>query len=839
MGRRTNTIRVQQGWGGEDDSTPATVAPNAASRMENVYRWRNVLKRRAGQTALAASLGAATVRLLDWCRIDGTAHLIEVHDGDVRDWLAASVGAIVGNGTDRLPASGSTDCNAALVEGHLVIGNGTDANVRYNGGDAGLAADMTVVTTQGLRVAYAANALFQNPDLTVLATFYLDSIALNATDTGIVGRQVVASIWDRSTASGRSWRLAHNPNTNRFLFQVRGTTGTETEIECTSVTPAVGQWYTAVGRHDDVGNTISIQVNGGTVHSTAHTDGLNLPSNVDLHVGSQFNGSGVASGVLDGRIGPVGVWRSAGSGGGHLTDALALSLYRTLPRREADLSAAQEAALIAFWDMEETSGTRDDDHSAATTYNLLEFGGTTSSAAGPYAALAVARQMVEPCTSTPTLVTSTSGSDTHPADTFEYRFSFLNADGEPGEAGPILERTVALDFDSSVQSIPAVPSGQDSSGVRIWRRHSASTVFQKVIDITDGSTTYIDVVLNADLGEELIEENVATPPLKYMAEHNGRLVGANGTDNELVISNKFEHYYSPEAPDVEDVLQGGRDRLQGKGGGVITGVATHGAFCAVFTGSAGHFLTGDAPLDFAVNRFSNHGCVAHRTIKSTRNWLIWLAADGVYAWVDGVTKLISEQQRATVEAITAADMAAAHAYVWDDKYFLCWPSGCIYFDLEYQHWGTYTNWTWQDTAVSEFSGGAKEKVYGAALAIARVFQLETGATDNGTTITALWASADWDMGMAGRNKRVHYLEARFKKGTGTATITLKKGTGYTVQTETWDISTVDDSSETVSRFFKSCKEEAVSEFFRMEVSVPTTAAELEVEAVGAHWMAAS
>ena len=127
-------------------------------------------------------------------------------------------------------------------------------------------------------------------------------------------------------------------------------------------------------------------------------------------------------------------------------------------------------------------------------------------------------------------------------------------------------------------------------------------------------------------------------------------------------------------------------------------------------------------IEFALDEFTSHGCVAHRTIKSAMGLLLWLGPDGVYAW-DGTREArISDDQRATIDAMTAAEMAAAFAFVWEGKYFLCWPTGAIVFDLVHRLWTTNTNWLFACGDVSDHTGSAKEKIYAAAYGSARVHQ---------------------------------------------------------------------------------------------------------------------
>jgi hypothetical protein len=398
---------------------------------------------------------------------------------------------------------------------------------------------------------------------------------------------------------------------------------------------------------------------------------------------------------------------------------------------------------------------------------------------------------------------------------------------------------VNADFDAALQTIPVCASGFDCGGRRIWRRSGGHDEFRFVTDLFENTTTtYVDTVLNDDLGEVLIEGNTRVPPLSCLIEHNSRLIGLS--ENELVISNKNEPWYCPESPDLElgDPNLGTRHTIQSRDGTPV-GLCEHGSVVAVFTSSKGYFLSGDQPIEFALDEFTSHGCVSHRTIESAMGLLLWLAPDGVYAW-DGTREArISDDQRATIDAMTAAEMAASFAFVWDAKYFLCWPTGAIVFDLVHRLWTTNTNWLWACGAVSKQSGSAKEKVYAAAYGVARVHQLETGATDNGTTISARWASKDVDLGYPGRDKRCHYIRSRWKKGTGQAVLTLKKGSGQTVQQEVFDISEVEHVDETAARQIASCVEQARSEFFRLDITIASTASEVELLEAGLEFTVAS
>lgn len=765
-------------------------------------------------------------------KIGTVERLVGVHNTNVCDWLTTSVGATLPNGTARLPASGSADANGAWIEGLYVLGNGTDANLRVNdaSGTSDLATQFTFASSQYLSHATNASLETGDVDFTVAAWVYLDTISA---DRPIMAR------WDNGTSSLREYRLWYDQASGKMKFEVWNFSGPTFAIATSTATITTGTWYFVVGQHDSVNDLVSCQVNNGTAGTAAHSTGITA-NTVDFMLGRLQAGTT----YMDGRIERAGFWKSAASGGGVLSAGLKTSIYNAgVGKAYSSLTAGEKVALISYWNL----GSTYTDSVVANANDLTQHNTPTTSAGVDYA-IVVAELMPDAPTTNLTLVTAVGTG--HPAGDYSYLVSYVTADGNYTATNPTaVDFTAGGNVDISVQSIPIPPAGHDITGRAIWRLSGGSLFYKLAHVITDITTTvWIDTVADVDLGAELNLFNAKMPPIKYSCEHNSRWIGCgNAADKQTVfISNKFEPWYCPESPDTEDPLQGTRAKLQGRAAGEGLGVCSHGAYVAVFTGGAGYFLTGDEPLDFALTKFCDHGCVAHRTIKSVRGLLIWLAPDGVYAWMNGAATRISDDQRTTIEAISAADMAAAYAWVYDDKWFLGWPSGCLYVDLAAnfpRQWGTLTNNLWTTATVTVNTASARQKVYAARSAHARVYQLETGATDAiptaGTAIATSYATKDWDMGLPTREKRACYIEVKAKKSTGTLTITLYKGSGDDIQTETHDLSTVDDSAETVTRAFKSCNEYARSEYFRVKVDCSTTAAELELIAVGLQWMMAS
>ena len=89
--------------------------------------------------------------------------------------------------------------------------------------------------------------------------------------------------------------------------------------------PSANAWYSVVGWHDSVNNLLGVSINNGTANTTAHTTGVYVSTNPFV-VASGWDGANTFW-QLNGRIGPVAMWKSAGGGGGVLTSDQRTALY--------------------------------------------------------------------------------------------------------------------------------------------------------------------------------------------------------------------------------------------------------------------------------------------------------------------------------------------------------------------------------------------------------------------------------------------------------------------------------------------------------------------------------
>lgn len=413
------------------------------------------------------------------------------------------------------------------------------------------------------------------------------------------------------------------------------------------------------------------------------------------------------------------------------------------------------------------------------------------------------------------------------AGTYQYKVTFLSAAGVETEAGSASNAvTIAANRYLALTAIPLGAAGEDVSARRVYRTSDVGTTYLRVATLSDNvTTTYTDDTTDLTGNTELSTGRASLPPCRYLVEHHHRLcgagsVGADGDERTLYISNFGEPEVAPASPDLSLVTQGTRIPLSGEVDGKIMALASHGDKLWVWTATAMFALTGDMPLDYSLQPFAQVGCVAHRTACSLKDSLYWLAADGVYRGVEGQgIERISDDIRAFIDALTAADLAASSAVCWDGRYYLFTPEGCRWYDSQYGVWGENTTWAFKIGTVGGFTGDGRPRFFAAETATGLAWELEVPdlSTDDGDPIFCHWASGDMDFGLPGHEKRLHYLGAVWKVTEGTASVSLTRGTGTVIETITQDLSDTPEVGGLVSRLYQRVGEGARSEWFAVSI----------------------
>lgn len=203
-----------------------------------------------------------------------------------------------------------------------------------------LAAQFTAASSESLSITDNAALSMADIDFTISGWFYFDTM----TTAGLIGK------WNSDTSLAE-YQLYYNGNgTSKFDFFV-GYGGGAVASVSSSTTPTTSTWYFVVAWHDSVANTINIQVNNGATASTAHSNGVANGTN-EFRIGRDQ-----VTNYHNGRIDSVGVWKKALSANErtYLYNSGQGRLYSEIAGYSG-LSTSQ----VAWWELNETSGTRSD-----------------------------------------------------------------------------------------------------------------------------------------------------------------------------------------------------------------------------------------------------------------------------------------------------------------------------------------------------------------------------------------------------------------------------------------------------------------------------------------------
>jgi RHS repeat-associated protein len=235
----------------------------------------------------------------------------------------------------------------------------TDNNtVTYATGLNGNAANFVTTNQEYLSITDNASISTGDVDFTWAANVYMNN---NNTSYVIIDKS------DNVNQTLFDYRLAYNSGTG-FRFRTSST------VYVDSGAVSANAWHTVIAWHDSVHNTINIQVDAGVVNSIAFSGGT-TDTTYPLTIGAYSNGTT----GLDGRIDEVAFYKRV------LTAGERSWLYnggaaRTFTDINPPVANPGTTNLIAWWTMNEASGTRVD--STGATANNLTDNNTVGSVTG-------------------------------------------------------------------------------------------------------------------------------------------------------------------------------------------------------------------------------------------------------------------------------------------------------------------------------------------------------------------------------------------------------------------------------------------------------------------------
>lgn len=146
-------------------------------------------------------------------------------------------------------------------------------------------------------------------DFTIACWVYLDD---KSGFTTFVGKMT-------NNTNNREYLVDYDTGNDRFRFLVSNDGIASATVLANNLgSPSTATWYFIVAWHDSVNNTINIQVDNGTVDSTAHTTGV-FDGASDFRIGALVNSLGTLTNFMDGRIDAVGIWKAVLTSGERTT----------------------------------------------------------------------------------------------------------------------------------------------------------------------------------------------------------------------------------------------------------------------------------------------------------------------------------------------------------------------------------------------------------------------------------------------------------------------------------------------------------------------------------------
>lgn len=221
-----------------------------------------------------------------------------------------------------------------------------------------IAAQFVTASTQSLSIADNATLSMPSTSFTLACWVYFDSVAASQCMIGKL-----------SAGPNLGYMLNIESNAGPLQFQFfLSTTGSNLNrrFATTLGTPVAGAWYFVVAWLDIVAQTMNIQVNNGTVDSTASFTGTCIDDPNPFRLGA--NDFGGAQGFMGGRLDSVGVWKQA------LSASDRAALYKGgVGMAYRDLSGSLLTSLSGWWNLDGNGNDASGNANNLTNNNNVTF----------------------------------------------------------------------------------------------------------------------------------------------------------------------------------------------------------------------------------------------------------------------------------------------------------------------------------------------------------------------------------------------------------------------------------------------------------------------------------
>lgn len=376
----------------------------------------------------------------------------------------------------------------------------------------------------------------------------------------------------------------------------------------------------------------------------------------------------------------------------------------------------------------------------------------------------------------PTGVSDLDGSLTE--GVYYYKYTFVDEDGYESNGGTASAAITALAHpNDGITLTIAVSSDAKITKRRIYRTTVGGSIYYYDGEVADNTTTtYNSTVADSTISLRAVlhtDHNAPPADPSLVVKRLSRLNIA--VDDDLYVSKNYD-----KTTGVRSVEYFPSTNYFPTGNGeVITGLIEQLGGLPVFTEDTIERLVGTDEDNFElVNAHQEDGCIAKRSAVNCKNYVVYLAFDGIYIF-DGVSaRAIDVVFGGRLNKYIRDNIYYSYAHLscaiyYKNKYLLCIPTGTstvpnvtIYFDFETMSYGIYS------FAFSCFSkwdkGGDGLSLKGGSNTIGRVYSVLSGLDDDGSAITAYDDIEPIDFGRPEVYKQWYSILIKIKTTSGVA-----------------------------------------------------------------------
>lgn len=312
------------------------------------------------------------------------------------------------------------------------------------------------------------------------------------------------------------------------------------------------------------------------------------------------------------------------------------------------------------------------------TYPRMAIGTEIAASANPNYDPSTSRKLGIPApAAAPTVALTTDGTGTDTPLSRAYVYTWVSGLGEespPSPASTIIDAkqgaTVTLTFTGSPPSYIYSVSGKPAR--RYVYRTNINGDYQYVGAVDATATTFLDSVLDENLGEIIVSSNWQPPADEVAADHpDGPLLGLTAMQNGMIAgfagrSVFFAEQYIPHAWPKNYSLT-----TKSK----IVGLASISIGLVVLTQGKPVLMTGSTPAGMGATEIdSDQACVSARSIVDMGEVAVYASPDGLVAAGENGVNLITDGVF-TRQQWQALNPSSIHAYKYDGRYVFFYNNG--------------------------------------------------------------------------------------------------------------------------------------------------------------------